>query len=246
MRMKRLWKSLKLKDGQIVSDHDNSQWVVGEWRSVCAPTQECVGLNACENILDAINYVTPDILAEVEVLGDCIWGSDKCTSERMRIIRAWEWEKEDSVALSVFAARLCLKNFERAFPDDQRVRNTLELVEKYQTDPLSVMPSKLRTAEAAARSAAEAAARSAARSTARSAARSTAWAAAFAAEAAAWAAAAAAEAAAWAAAFAAEAAARSAARSTAWAAARSTAWASKQEIHDFLVTRFEQKPEYRP
>jgi hypothetical protein len=123
----------------------------------------------------------------------------------MRIIRAWEWEKEDSVALSVFAARLCLKNFERAFPDDQRVRNTLELVEKYQTDPLSVMPSKLRTAEAAARSAAEAAARSAARSTA-----------------------------------------RSAARSTAWAAARSTAWASKQEIHDFLVTRFEQKPEYRP
>ena len=132
---KRLWKSLKLKNGKIISAHDSSPWTIGEWRTVCAPTEKCVGLNACENIIDAINYVTPDVLAEVEVFGGCIKGDDKYTCERMRILRAWEWKKEDSVALAVFAARLCLKNFEEIYPDDARPRKAIEAAEAYAADP---------------------------------------------------------------------------------------------------------------
>ena len=115
---KTYWKSLKFKDGKIVSEHDNSQWKIGEWRTVPAPKKEYVGLNACENIIDAINYITPDALAEVEIFGGCVKSDDKVTCERMRIVRVWKWEKEDSVALAIFAARLCLHNFEKKFPND--------------------------------------------------------------------------------------------------------------------------------
>lgn len=106
-----LWKSLKLNEhGQIASDHDGSTWEIGKWRTVSAPAEECKGLNACENIIDAIAYITPDVIAEVEVEGHCIKGDDKYTCEKMKIIRAWKWEKEDSVALAIFAAKTCLKN----------------------------------------------------------------------------------------------------------------------------------------
>jgi signal recognition particle GTPase len=36
----------------------------------------------------------------------------------MRIVRAWKWEKEDSVALAIYAARLCLKKSERILTVD--------------------------------------------------------------------------------------------------------------------------------
>ena len=220
---KRLWKSLHLKDGKIVSAYDWSEWKIGVWRTVCAPTEECNGLNACENIIDAINYITPDILAEVEVSGCCIKGNDKYTCERMRVVRAWLWEKEDSVALAIFAARACLKNFEDAYPDDNRARKAIEAAEAYQNDPSEKNRS-------AARSAAESAARSAARSAAESA-----WSAAESAESAAR--------------SAARSAAESAAESavwSAWSAARSAKEYQKRVLHDFLVERFEKKGECRP
>ena len=49
---KRYWKSLRLKDGKIVSDHDNSEWKVGEWRAVPPPKKECKGATMNE-IIDA-------------------------------------------------------------------------------------------------------------------------------------------------------------------------------------------------
>ena len=211
----KLWKSLKLSDdGRIVSDHDESEWTVGEWRTVCAPTEECVGLNACENIVDAIGYVTPDVIAEVEVVGCCIKGDDKYTCERMRVIRAWKWDKEDSVALAIFAARLCLKNFEDVYPNDHRPRLAIEAAEAYQLNPSKAARSAARSAAWSAESAA-----SAARSAA-SAARSAAWSAARSAASAAWSAA-----------------------SAAWSAesAESAAKTQKNKMHVFLVEHFRQK-----
>jgi len=209
---KRFWKSLRLQDGKIMSDYDKSEWRIGEWRTVPAPTKECVGLNACENVIDAINYVVPEVLAEVEIFGGCIKGDDKVTCERMRLVKVWKWEKEDSVALAIFAARLCLKNFEDVYPNDDRPRKAIEAAENYQKNPSeaveSAAESAARSAESAARSA-ESAAESAARS-----AKSAAWSA----ESAARSAESAAESAARSA--------RSAAWSAAWSAARSAAWSA--------------------
>jgi len=83
------WKSLKYKDGKIISDYDKSEWKIGEWRTVCEPTELCKGLNCSEMILDAIGFVKPDVIAEVEIFGKCLKDTDKYTCERMRILRAW-------------------------------------------------------------------------------------------------------------------------------------------------------------
>jgi hypothetical protein len=170
---RKLWKCLKLKGGKIISGYDNSLWKIGKWRKVPAPKEACIGLNASENIIDAIQFVSPDVIAEVEVKGVCIESGDKVTCEMMRILRVWKWEKADSVALAIFAARLCLKNFEKVYPNDNRPRLAIEAAEAYQQNPCESAASAARSAASAARSAASAA-WSAAWSAA-SAARSAAW-----------------------------------------------------------------------
>ena len=164
-KTKTYWKPLKLNErGQIVSGFDGSVWNVGKWRTVPAPTEECIGLNCSEYIADAMGYVEMAVLAEVEIAGAIITGDNKITSEKMRILHAYRWEKKDSVAFAVYAAGLVVENFERAFPKDKRVHQTIEIVKKYLTDPSSVTEDELRSASESAESAAEFAAWSAAES----------------------------------------------------------------------------------
>ena len=152
--MKRLWKSLKLQDGKIVSDYDCSEWIIGEWRTVPKPKQECKGLNCCENIVDAMGYVAMEVLAQVEIKGEKIVGTDKITSEKMRIVKAWKWEKKDSVALAVYSSELCIENFEKFYPNNNRPRAAIESAKAWLGNSCLEMES---AAELAARSAAESA-----------------------------------------------------------------------------------------
>ena len=198
MTKQRYWKSLQLVGGKIVSAHDKSPWVISEWREVPTPTCECEGLNCCENIVDAMGYVNMEVLAEVEIGGVRIDGNDKITTQRMRIVRAWKWEKKDSVTMAVYAAELVIGNFEKCYPNDSRVRDTINLVKKYLITPSSVTEDELLSAMSAAMSAAW-----------------SAWSAAWSARSAAWSAAESAMSAAWSARSAAESAAESAARSAA-------------------------------
>jgi len=168
--MKRLWKSLKLQDGKIVSDYDCSEWIIGEWRTVPKPKQECKGLNCCENIVDAMGYVAMEVLAQVEIKGEKIVGTDKITSEKMRIVKAWKWEKKDSVALAVYSSELCIKNFEKFYPNNNQPRAAIESAKACLGNSCLEMESAARSAESAARSAAW----------------SVAWSAAWSAESAAW------------------------------------------------------------
>lgn len=112
-RKPRFWKSLQYLDGQIVSARDKSPWTVGEWREVPKPVCECEGLNCCESIIDAMRYVNMEVLAEVEIDGVRINGDDKVTVQRMRIIRAWRWTREDSVLLTAFGVKLYIEYLEK-------------------------------------------------------------------------------------------------------------------------------------
>jgi hypothetical protein len=150
----RYWKSLQIENGKIVSGYDKSPWIVGEWREVPAPTRECEGLNCCESIIDAMVYVNMDVLAEVEIDGKQIVGDDKITVQRMRIIKAWKWEKMDSVKMSSYAAGLVEDNFNKSYPSDPRVKECNALVRKYIADPSSVTGDELRSAARSAWSAA--------------------------------------------------------------------------------------------
>ena len=165
--MKRLWKSLKLQDGKIVSDYDCSEWIIGEWRTVPKPKQECIGLNCCENIVDAMGYVAMEVLAQVEIKGEKIVGTDKITSEKMRIVKAWKWEKKDSVALAVYSSELCIENFEKFYPNNNQPRAAIESAKAWLGNSCLEMESAAESAGSAAGSAAwsaESAAESAARS----------------------------------------------------------------------------------
>ena len=127
----RRWKFLR--DG-LKSNYDGHQWVIGKWQKT-----ECLGLcqgfNCSRRIIDAMNYVQGEILAEVEVEGRHFDGDDKSTHEQMRIIHAWHWTKADSVALAIFAAEMVLGNFEKVYPDDDRPRKAIEAARNYFDSP---------------------------------------------------------------------------------------------------------------
>jgi hypothetical protein len=166
----RRWKFLR--DG-LKSNYDGHQWTIGKWQKTeCL--ELCHGFNCSRRIIDAMAYVQGEILAEVEVQGQHFDGNDKSTHEDMRIIRAWKWTKNDSVAVSIFAAEMVLENFEKVYPDDDRPRKAIEAAKNYLDSPTEKNRSAAESAESAAWTAAQSAAESAAES-AMSAAWTAAW-----------------------------------------------------------------------
>ena len=239
------YKFLNLTGNEIKSNSGDTAWKVGEWQTHKSNIDIChSGFHCSPTILDALSYVKGEILAIVEVKGKSDKQNDKSVHEQMRITKAYYWQKSDSVALSIYAAELCISNYEKLYPDDNRPRKAIEAAKNYLKNPTEANRS-------AAESAAESAARSAAWS-ARSAwsAAESAWLAAWsAAEAAAWSAA---ESAAWLAAesagLAAERAAESAARSAAWSARSARSAAIKKvnkQINKWLVSHLKGMKEYK-
>jgi len=126
MTKQTLWKSLKLKEGTIVSDHDHSSWTVGEWRNNPYPVKvACEGLNCCRHAADAMGYVNCEVLAQVEIRGKQIEEGDKITVQEMRILSAWKWMPKDSAELAIYAAELVLDVYEKKYPSDPRVREAI-------------------------------------------------------------------------------------------------------------------------
>jgi len=64
--MKYQWKALTLKDGKICSEYDGSRWDIGKERKVDKPKKTCIGLNCSPRIYDAMQYVSMEVLAQVE------------------------------------------------------------------------------------------------------------------------------------------------------------------------------------
>ena len=164
-----LWKSMK---AGMKSANGNVDWKLGEWQKLEGELDICSnGFHASEKPLDTMGYVNCEIMAKVEVRRKSIKQDDKQAWTEMRIAKAYEWKKEDSVALSIFAAELCIRNFERVYPDDKRPREAIEAAKEWLRNPTSVSESAAESARSAASAAwsAASAARSAA-SAARSAA----------------------------------------------------------------------------
>src|ERR1039458_3640473 len=95
-----LWKSMK---AGMKSANGNVDWKLGEWQKLEGTLDICNnGFHASEKPLDAMGYVNCEIMAKVEVRGKSIKQEDKQAWTEMRIVKAYEWKKEDSVALSIF------------------------------------------------------------------------------------------------------------------------------------------------
>ena len=226
---KLLWKAMA---ANLKSAHGNMAWEIGKWEKHSKPLEMCQsGFHASETVIHSMDYVNMENLGRVEVRGKYIKGSDKQCWSEMRIVKAWQWKKEDSVALAIYAAELVINIYEKKYSGDDRPRRGIEAAKEWLENPTEKNRVVARAASdvawAAARAAASAAAwaaSAAASDVARAAASAAAWAASDAAIAAA-------SAAAWAASDAAAAAsdAARAASDAAWAAsaaASDVAWAA--------------------
>ena len=205
-------------------------WDKGKWKKHKGNIVMCgSGFHCSKEIYQAFSYVQGEILARVECKGKSEVQIDKEVYSEMKVIRAYKWQKKDSVALSIYASELVIENFEKMYPNDERPRKAIEAAKKYLKNPTD----KNEYAESAAWSAASAV---------WSAERSAAWSAASAA----WSAASAASAA-WSsasAAWSAESAARSAA-SAVWSAAWSSESAVMKKISVWMDKRVKKLEEIK-
>lgn len=165
-----LWKALR---ADLKSENGNQTWEIGKWCEFDGRLSMCSkGFHCSPRVIDAMQYVPLEILAQVEVDGNHLEDKNKSCWRKMRMVKAWRWTKKDSVALAIFAAELTLANFEKGYPDDKRPRQAIEAAKK-------VLEADTEENRSAAELAAELAARSVARSAAESVARSAAWSAAW-------------------------------------------------------------------
>ena len=139
-----------LREG-LKSNLGDHTWKVGEWYKIDGDVSICdCGFHCSKEIYHAFSYVQGEILAEVEVEGDSVIQDDKEAWGEMKIRKVWKWQKKDSVAVSIGAAEICLKNFEKVFPNDKRPREAIEAARKWLENPTKKNES---VAESAARSA---------------------------------------------------------------------------------------------
>ena len=133
------------------SDYDHSPWILGEWRTIEGELGLCRnGFHCSKTFLDALRYIRGEVFAEVEVRGDSKEEGDKSVHREMRVVKAWEWTKEDSVALTVYAAELVLPLFEQKHPGNTRPRKVIALTKKWLQNHRSVSRMELQDAANAA------------------------------------------------------------------------------------------------
>jgi hypothetical protein len=141
----RLW---KVFSKNFKSNNGNINWKIGEWQKHDGRLKICeAGFHASERIIDAMQYSRANIIARVEVRGRSIKGSDKQVWEEMRIIKAYDWTKENSVNMAIYCAELCLQNFEKRYPDDGGPREAILAAKNWLKNPCQ------KTANSAAKSA---------------------------------------------------------------------------------------------
>jgi hypothetical protein len=125
----KLWKVFT-KD--LKSNYGNIKWKIGKWQKHEGKLQIChSGFHASKRIIDAMQYTPAEVIASVEVKGEHVKEATKECWQEMKIVRTYEWTKEDNVSLAIFAAELVLCNFEKQYPDDSRPRQTIEAAKNW-------------------------------------------------------------------------------------------------------------------
>ena len=131
--MKTLWKSMKAGMKSGVGD---MTWKVGTWHNHKGKLDMCTsGLHASVRAIDAMRYVDCEILALVEVRGKHLKQDDKQCWSEMRVVKAYRWEKPDSVAMAIYSAELVIGEYEKRYPDDKRPRRAIEAAKAWLENP---------------------------------------------------------------------------------------------------------------
>src|ERR1700756_2062886 len=134
MSNQKKWKFLQDQNGKIMSTYGDHEWVVGQWYHETDVSLCSSGFHSSDKINQAFSYVQGEYLARVEVKGTPVSSKDKNAHPSMRLIDVYRWTTAYSDAMSIFAARLVLTNFEKVYPDDDRPRKAIEAAEAYVLD----------------------------------------------------------------------------------------------------------------
>ena len=111
-------------------------WKVGTWHNHKGKLDMCTsGLHASVRAIDAMRYVDCEILALVEVRGKHLKQDDKQCWSEMRVVKAYRWEKPDSVAMAIYSAELVIGEYEKRYPDDKRPRRAIEAAKAWLENP---------------------------------------------------------------------------------------------------------------
>ena len=133
------------------SENGNIKWKIGKWQKPIKDLVLCErGYHCSKTIYQAFSYVQGEILCQVECKGKKLKDTDKEVWENQRIVRAWKWTKKDSVLLSIYAAELCIDNFEKEYPEDKRPREAIEAAKKFLKYPTAAKRSAARSAAGSA------------------------------------------------------------------------------------------------
>ena len=127
-----LWKSMQ---AGLKSSNGDIEWKVGKWFKEDKINICCKGFHASENVVHAMGYVNCEILAKVEVRGKSIIQNDKQCWSEMKIVKTYDWKKEDSVSLAIYAAELVIDIYEKKYPSDKRPREAIEAAKKWLKEP---------------------------------------------------------------------------------------------------------------
>ena len=130
------YKFLREIDGKIRSDNGDITWKIGKLVTYKGELKLChSGLHCSKEISQAFSFVQGEILAQVECSGKHLEEEDKDAWQKMKIVKAWKWQKEDSVALAIFCAELVIDIFEKEYPDDKRPREAIKAAKKWLKNP---------------------------------------------------------------------------------------------------------------
>lgn len=129
-------KRYKFLRAGMKSDSGNLTWKKGVWVHEDRELDICsIGLHCSKYPDQAFSYVQGEILAVVEVKGRSIIQDNKECWSDMRIVKAYEWTKNDSIAMSILAAELVIDIFEKEYPNDDRPRKAIEAAKIYLKHP---------------------------------------------------------------------------------------------------------------
>ena len=118
------------------SAHGEIKWVKGKWQKHDGTVSLCdEGFHCSENVIDAMGFVNAEVIAKVEVRGKSDIKPDKQAWSEMRIVEVYEWEKEDSVKLAIYAAELVIDIYEKEYPKDDRPRKAIEAAKNWLKNP---------------------------------------------------------------------------------------------------------------
>jgi hypothetical protein len=126
----------KFLRSSLQSDNGNlSKWEIGKWKHEDTLDMCHFGFHCSRYPDQAFSYVQGEILAIVETKGKSIIQDNKECWSDMRIVKAYHWQKKDSVALAIYAAELVIDIYEKQYPNDDRPRKAIEAAKAWTKHP---------------------------------------------------------------------------------------------------------------